>query len=79
MADESVKEDKVSRVIRVKGKEVSVAVAAFTMDLLASDGTDEDADILLMDGETIEKNDKEMRDKLLQANQTKTEEVKTRA
>lgn len=46
--------------------------------LTASDGTDENDDILLMDGDTIKKNDKEMRDQLLQTSQTtvKTEQPK---
>ncbi|KAI0392574.1 hypothetical protein F5Y17DRAFT_459707 [Xylariaceae sp. FL0594] len=69
MADEAMKDGAVARSIRVHGEDYFVDIATFTMDLLASDGTDEDTDILLLDGDTIKRRDDEMRKQLLQAGQ----------
>ncbi|KAK7973445.1 hypothetical protein PG988_007579 [Apiospora saccharicola] len=46
MADEAIKQGDSTRIVKIDGAEVQVALATFKMDILASDGTDEDYDIL---------------------------------
>ncbi|KAK8103221.1 hypothetical protein PG984_016367 [Apiospora sp. TS-2023a] len=54
MADEAVKPGHSVRIVKIDNAEVQVALATFKMDILASDGTDEDYDILTKDPAAID-------------------------